>query len=253
MLDYEGYASWAATQDVSGDALRNLSDDPNTSLWDEGNNHVRLNDVLVALSLARRTISRLEFGSLWQMELGGDLAGRIIQRDDTGPYEAARRLHYELQNPKEGDYAELALGLARRGAFDARTPKEIKDLLEDAVFERKFDPDDLNSELRGELQNLLDERFIEPQLLAQSETQPPIIDIRPQAGLSIRGSIRRDPARLRADGYIYGINAKAVSVLYCGDGEASRKLAQHLRLRHRAIKTVKGGFASWEEAGLATE
>jgi rhodanese-related sulfurtransferase len=253
-----GRESWRTIDDVPDSAADEFidNDDLETSLWTDGENGERRNDVLLALAFARSSIGTFGLAMLWQDDaaLGEDLGLRIIQSDGDTPYILARPLHYHVSNPETTDYKRLALASASRAILSLNR-EDIRQLIEDAFVAKAIPPEGLRPNLQQEIDDLIRRRFVTADEL-HATSGVPIFDIRDPAHATQRiphSTFAReaDFQKLLHD---KKIGKRDAFVIYCDHGDESFKVARTLRQKLENMPRVLiGGLANWLQLGYETE
>lgn len=256
---FRGRQVWQSVDDVSEDAIDEFKDydDPETSLWADGNHGEHRGDVVLALAFSRPSIGKFALAMLWQDDaaIGDDLGNRIVQSDGFTPYIPAQPLHYHVSNPSPGDYARLALAAGNR----AETPvhlsaEDFRQLIEDAYLARTIPEGGLLPKLQQEIKELIKRRFVEAADL-RADLSVPIFDIRDPAAATSK--IARAEF-IRIDEFDKVLHDKKVGkkdsfVIYCEDGRQSFQVARHLRQTGKTLRILVGGFIEWAHLGFEVD
>lgn len=242
--------NWASPDDVPDDVRAEFRrPDGRTSLWDEDRNGSRRNLIALALASQRKQIRTLRVAPFDSGDLPEELIARLLQTDGDTPLLEARSHHYELDDPRDEDYARFAMAIDKRFALVNYDTRSVADMLEDAIISKRMPLNSLNSDLRGEVVKLLSKRRISADNLRKKLAEHIIVDIREtQSPDQIPGAQWVDPRTLTETTLALpqGIAKRKPIVVYCSDGETSVHVARALRRSgYEIVRVLDGGYASW--------
>ncbi len=254
---FRGLETWNDRADVPEPAVDEFTDadDPETSLWTDGEDASRRIDLLLSLTFKRPSIGKLSLAMLWQDDerVGTDLGRRIVQSDGDTPYVPARPLHYHVTEPRTEDYRDLAFASGRRELL-AISGEKIRELIEEAFVTRSIPTEGLGEHLQDEIRQLLQRRFVDSVEVRASPTLP-IFDIRAVSPMEqkIRGAQVVREADLAAVLHRAKIGKGDAFVIYCQDGNESLRVARTLRGLQKAPRVLVGGINEWLSQGFEVE
>lgn len=250
--------TWPSDQ-IPQDAIDDFidEDDPETSLWNDGIDGDRREDVILALAFARFSIGKFALALLWQDDpaIVNDAGSRIIQSDGETPYAPAIPLHYHLSKPEAVDYERLVRAVMGRNEYLVKLSAEsVRNLIQNAFLAGSVPSTGIRPKLQAQINELIDRRFVRVNELDTSAAIP-IFDLRHPTDViqKIQNAEFVDPAKLESTLHLKRVGKKDPFIIYCQDGRASLEVARGFWKNEKTVRVLIGGMNEWTRCSLPTE
>lgn len=228
--------------------------DPEISLWTDGDDGEREQDVFLSLIFSGKSIRSVTLALLWQDDprIDGDLGKRIIQSEGETPYVPGRDLHYHVSEPAADDAPRLLRAAINRRKLPTLTQDKVWDLVEDLYLADRIPEQGLDPQKQREIEKAMKKRCVTAAEL-QAEVKPIVFDVRHDAAgtRKIPGAAVVVEAELSKQIQLAHIAREDVFTLYCADGTESRRMARELRAGPwKKVRVLTGGLQAWLAQGV---